>query len=379
MHMGPLYRNPCAQPEAQGMTGLDLKDVTKRFGDTTVIEGVNLKVEPGEFCVFVGPSGCGKSTLLRMVAGLEQTSSGTIAIGGRDMTRVDPADRGVAMVFQSYALYPHLTVAENMGYSLQIARRPKAEIRAAVEAVAEVLELSALLDRKPRALSGGQRQRVAIGRAILRQPKLFLLDEPLSNLDAELRVSMRVEIAKLHRRLGATMIYVTHDQVEAMTLADRLVLLRAGRIEQQGRPLDLYNDPDNSFVAGFLGSPRMNFLSGKIVGHRPEGVSIALNDAEQPIIIAAAQLSAMKAAEVEIGVRPDWFTLADDGEIELVVQASENLGPEQTIYTKTRSDVSVTLVLHGSSISKISDGQKIRVTLDTAKALLFNPNGKRLR
>lgn len=358
------------------MTGLDLKDVTKRFGDTSVIQGVNLTVKPSEFCVFVGPSGCGKSTLLRMIAGLEETSSGTIAIGGRDMTRVDPADRGVAMVFQSYALYPHLTVAENMGYSLQIARKPKVEIRTAVEEVAEILELSALLDRKPRALSGGQRQRVAIGRAILRQPKLFLLDEPLSNLDAELRVSMRVEIAKLHRRLDATMIYVTHDQVEAMTLADRLVLMRAGRIEQQGRPLDLYNDPDNSFVAGFLGNPRMNFLSGTVIDHRAGKVSVMLKDTEKPVTVPVVDTV---AGQVEMGIRPDWFTLSDDGEIELVVQAIENLGPEQVVYAQTRAEDSVTLVLQGSSDPKMFIGQNIRVTFDAAKALLFDPTGKRLR
>ena len=358
------------------MTGLDLKDVTKRFGDTSVIHGVNLTVKPGEFCVFVGPSGCGKSTLLRMIAGLEEISSGTIAIGGRDMTRVDPADRGVAMVFQSYALYPHLTVAENMGYSLQIARKPKAEIRAAVEEVAEMLELSALLDRKPRALSGGQRQRVAIGRAILRQPKLFLLDEPLSNLDAELRVSMRVEIASLHRRLGATMIYVTHDQVEAMTLADRLVLMRAGRIEQQGHPLDLYNDPDNSFVAGFLGNPRMNFLSGTVIDHSAVGVSLALKDAEKPVVIP---VTAKVAGQVETGIRPDWFTLADNGEIELAVHAIENLGSEQVAYAQTRSGAQMTLVLPGRADPKISVGHNIRVTFDATKTLLFDAAGKRLR
>jgi lactose/L-arabinose transport system ATP-binding protein len=377
--MEPLYRNLCAWPETQDMSGIDLKDVTKRFGETSVIHGVNLTVEHGEFCVFVGPSGCGKSTLLRMIAGLEETSSGTIAIGGLDMTRVDPADRGVAMVFQSYALYPHLTVAENMGYSLRIARKPKVEIRAAVEEVAKMLELSALLDRKPRALSGGQRQRVAIGRAILRQPKLFLLDEPLSNLDAELRVSMRVEIAKLHRRLGATMIYVTHDQLEAMTLADRLVLMRAGRIEQQGRPLDLYNDPDNSFVAGFLGSPRMNFLSGKIVDHRPEGVSIALNDADQPVFIALAERPNGKSSTIEMGIRPDCFTLATDGEIELVVQTIEHLGSEQLVYTVARSGISITLVLRGDADADIKVGQSIRVTFDATKALLFDASGSRMR
>jgi lactose/L-arabinose transport system ATP-binding protein len=239
-----------------------------------------------------------------------------------------------------------------------------------------MLELSALLDRKPRALSGGQRQRVAIGRAILRQPKLFLLDEPLSNLDAELRVSMRVEIANLHRRLGATMIYVTHDQVEAMTLADRLVLMRAGRIEQQGRPLDLYNDPDNSFVAGFLGNPRMNFLSGAVIDHRAGKVSVLLKDAAKPVTISVAETV---TGQVEIGIRPDWFTLADDGEIELVVQAIENLGAEQVIYAQNRTGVSVTLVLHDSSDPKISVGHNIRVTFDAAKALMFDPAGKRLR
>ncbi len=361
------------------MTGLDLKDVTKRFGDTSVIQGMNLTVEPGEFCVLAGPSGCGKSTLLRMIAGLEEASSGTVAIGGRDMTRVDPADRGVAMVFQSYALYPHLTVAENMGYSLQIARKPKAEIRAAVEEVAEMLELSTLLDRKPRALSGGQRQRVAIGRAILRQPKVFLLDEPLSNLDAELRVSMRVEIAKLHRRLGATMIYVTHDQVEAMTLADRLVLMRSGRIEQQGPPLDLYNDPDNIFVAGFLGNPRMNFLSGAVVDQREDGVLVALQDAENPVFLTVDQQSGRQSAEVQIGLRPDCFTLADDGEITLQVQAIENLGPEQVIYTKTRSGVPVTFVLHEGSEKGIHSGTEIRVALVAKKAFLFDSDGTRWR
>lgn len=361
------------------MTGLDLKDVTKRFGDTSVIQGVNLTVEPGEFCVFVGPSGCGKSTLLRMIAGLEQTSSGTIAIGGRDMTRVDPADRGVAMVFQSYALYPHLTVAENMGYSLRIARKPKAQIRSAVEEVADMLDLSALLDRKPRALSGGQRQRVAIGRAILRQPKVFLLDEPLSNLDAELRVSMRVEIAKLHRRLGATMVYVTHDQVEAMTLADRLVLMRAGRIEQQGRPLDLYNDPDNSFVAGFLGNPRMNFLSGTVVDQREDGTKVVIQDAEKPVFLTVAPQSGRQSTEVQIGLRPDCFSLKDDGEIALHVQAIENLGSEKVIYAKTSSGVPVTFVLHESSEKGIRSGTEIRVAIDAEKAFLFDTGGTRWR
>ena len=244
------------------MTGVTLKDVVKRFGDVQVIHGVDLKVEDGEFCVFVGPSGCGKSTLLRMIAGLEETSSGAIRIGARDVTQVDPSERGVAMVFQTYALYPHMTVAENMGFGLKMTGHPKAEVDRKVAEAARILKLEPLLDRKPKALSGGQRQRVAIGRAIVRGPEVFLFDEPLSNLDAELRVEMRVEIARLHREIGATMIYVTHDQVEAMTLADKIVVLRAGRIEQVGKPLDLYNNPDNKFVAGFIGSPAMNFVAG---------------------------------------------------------------------------------------------------------------------
>jgi lactose/L-arabinose transport system ATP-binding protein len=237
--------------------------VIKRYGATQVIHGVDLDIEDGEFCVFVGPSGCGKSTLLRMVAGLEETTEGRIAIGGRDVTHLDPAERGVAMVFQTYALYPHMTVAENMGFGLKMTGHPKAEIDAKVAEASRVLKLDDYLARKPKALSGGQRQRVAIGRAIVRGPEVFLFDEPLSNLDAELRVEMRVEIARLHNEIGATMIYVTHDQVEAMTLADKIVVLRAGRIEQVGKPLDLYNDPDNRFVAGFIGSPAMNFFEGQ--------------------------------------------------------------------------------------------------------------------
>ena len=244
------------------MSGVTLSRVTKQFGEVKVIHGVDLTVEEGEFCVFVGPSGCGKSTLLRIIAGLEATSAGNISIGARDVTDIDPSERGVAMVFQTYALYPHMTVAENMGFGLKMTGHPKAETDAKVAEAARILKLEQLLTRKPKALSGGQRQRVAIGRAIVRGPEVFLFDEPLSNLDAELRVEMRVEIARLHREIGATMIYVTHDQVEAMTLADKIVVLRAGRIEQVGAPMELYRDPDNKFVAGFIGSPAMNFLGG---------------------------------------------------------------------------------------------------------------------
>jgi lactose/L-arabinose transport system ATP-binding protein len=244
------------------MAQVSLQNVVKKYGETQVIHGIDLDIKDGEFCVFVGPSGCGKSTLLRMVAGLEDTTSGNMRIGARDVTNVDASERGVAMVFQTYALYPHMTVSENMGFGLKMTGHPKAEIERKVKEASRILKLDEYLARKPKALSGGQRQRVAIGRAIVRGPEVFLFDEPLSNLDAELRVEMRVEIARLHREIGATMIYVTHDQVEAMTLADKIVVLRKGRVEQVGAPLELYHNPDNKFVAGFIGSPAMNFASG---------------------------------------------------------------------------------------------------------------------
>jgi ABC-type sugar transport system ATPase subunit len=245
-----------------------LKDIRKSFGAVEVIKGVNLTVEPGEFCVFVGPSGCGKSTLLRLISGLEEATSGVIEIGGTDVTDAEPSARGIAMVFQSYALYPHLSVRDNIGFGLSLAKLPKDQIKAKVEAAAAALKLTDYLDRKPKALSGGQRQRVAIGRAIVRDPKVFLFDEPLSNLDAALRAQMRIELSDLHRKLGATMIYVTHDQVEAMTMADKIVVLNGGRIEQVGSPMDLYNAPVSPFVAGFIGSPKMNLYPGDAAGER---------------------------------------------------------------------------------------------------------------
>jgi ABC-type sugar transport system ATPase subunit len=251
------------------MTGLILKDVKKSFGGVDVIKGVSLTVEAGEFCVFVGPSGCGKSTLLRMIAGLEEVTDGAIFIGGRDVTDTEPSERGIAMVFQSYALYPHMTVRENIAFGLSLARMPKAEIAAKVAAAAQTLQLEPLLDRKPKALSGGQRQRVAIGRAIVRNPDVFLLDEPLSNLDASLRAQMRLELTDLQAALKATMVYVTHDQVEAMTMADKIVVLNAGQIEQVGSPMELYRAPATPFVAGFIGSPRMNLFTGAVA--RAEG------------------------------------------------------------------------------------------------------------
>ncbi|SIN77188.1 ABC transporter ATP-binding protein [Vannielia litorea] len=274
------------------MSSLTLRNLTKSFGKTDVIRGVSLDVEEGEFVVFVGPSGCGKSTLLRMIAGLEDVSGGDLMIGGQRMNDVQAARRGVAMVFQSYALYPHLTVRQNMGFGLKVRKVPAADIARQVGEAADVLKLGALLDRYPRELSGGQRQRVAIGRAIVASPQVFLFDEPLSNLDAELRVHMRAEIAALHRRLGNTMVYVTHDQIEAMTLADRIVVLRDGRIEQVGTPRELYERPANAFVAQFIGSPKMNLVAAEAVADRmaalgrpvPEGALIGLRPEHLQIV-----------------------------------------------------------------------------------------------
>jgi len=265
------------------MTSVVLESIRKSFGSLEVMKGVDLTVEAGEFCVFVGPSGCGKSTLLRIISGLETSTSGKVHIDGKDVTEAEPSERGIAMVFQSYALYPHLTVEENIGFGLSLARRPKAEIAERVKHTADILQLSHLLGRKPKALSGGQRQRVAIGRAIIRNPKVFLFDEPLSNLDASLRSQMRIELTELHAKLGATMIYVTHDQVEAMTMADKIVVLNGGQIEQVGSPMTLYNNPATPFVAGFIGSPKMNLFDGEVAsregcrtyGIRPEHITLS--------------------------------------------------------------------------------------------------------
>ena len=281
------------------MADLQLRGVRKAFGTTEVLRGLDLDIADGEFMVFVGPSGCGKSTLLRLIAGLESTTGGEIRIGGERMDGVPPADRGVAMVFQSYALYPHMTVAKNLGFALRMAGRPKAEVAAAVGRAAEILKLGALLERLPKALSGGQRQRVAIGRAIVREPRVFLFDEPLSNLDAALRVQMRLELARLHQALGTTMIYVTHDQVEAMTLGDRIALFDGGRLEQVGAPLEVYERPRSRFVAGFLGQPQMNFLPAAQLD--AAGHALLTGDA-RPL-----------PAGWTLGVRPDHLLLVADG------------------------------------------------------------------
>ncbi len=277
------------------MSYLKLEGVEKSYGAARIIRGVDIAAEKGEFVVFVGPSGCGKSTLLRMVAGLEEVSGGEIFIEGARVTDLEPAQRKVSMVFQSYALFPHMSVRDNIAFGLKMSKVPQAEIDRQVAEAARILRMEDLLDRKPRQLSGGQRQRVAIGRAIVRHPKLFLFDEPLSNLDAELRAQMRVEIARLHRNLGVTMIYVTHDQVEAMTLADRIVVLRAGQVEQIGSPKDLYERPANTFVAGFIGSPKMNFLSATVTSRNGDRVELAHPSLAAPLSVISARRQRRRA------------------------------------------------------------------------------------
>ena len=315
------------------MAQLSLTDIHKSFGETKVIHGVDLEIDDGEFTVFVGPSGCGKSTLLRMIAGLETVTSGAVAIGGVEVTDAEPSERGVTMVFQSYALYPHMSVYDNMAFSLKMNGVGKEEIDRRVKRAAGILGLDDLLARKPKALSGGQRQRVAIGRSIVREPKIFLFDEPLSNLDAELRVQMRLEIAKLHQDLGATMIYVTHDQVEAMTLADKIVILRDGLIEQVGAPQALYRDPDNMFVGRFIGSPKMNFLDGRITGGKGKLAEVTL-DAYPDITLSLprARPQTETAGNVCVGIRPEHFTNAGEVVIEGRVDVVENLGSTSYAY-----------------------------------------------
>jgi len=353
------------------MSGVTLNQAVKKYGDLEVIHGVDLQIDDGEFCVFVGPSGCGKSTLLRMIAGLEETTSGRIGIGSRDVTRMDPAERGVAMVFQTYALYPHMTVEENMGFGLKMTGHPKAEIASKVAEASRILQLDPYLKRKPKALSGGQRQRVAIGRAIVRGPEVFLFDEPLSNLDAELRVDMRVEIARLHKDIGATMIYVTHDQVEAMTLADKIVVLRGGIIEQIGSPMELYSNPDNRFVAGFIGSPSMNFVEGiaedgAVAVPAFGGVSVPT-----PVVLPA------KGEKVLVGLRPQHLRIAPAPE-GAKVDLCEQLGGVAYSYLVCPTGERVIAETKGEE-APVSEGT-VSVSFDPASALFFDAETeKRLR
>ncbi len=326
-----------------------LRGIKKSYDKVNVIHGIDLDIEPGEFAVFVGPSGCGKTTLLRMIAGLEEITEGDLMIAGERVNDLPPVKRGLAMVFQSYALYPHKTVYDNMAFGLKIAKVPKAEIDRRVREASEILQITEYLDRLPKALSGGQRQRVAIGRSIVRDPNVFLFDEPLSNLDAALRTKMRVELATLHRRLGSTMIYVTHDQVEAMTLADKIVVLKDGRVEQVGRPLDLYNKPDTLFVAGFIGSPQMNFIKGEF---------------------------AQRHSVATVGIRPEHLKVQEGGAIRGTLKHSERLGNETFAYVNSSELGEITARMDGTLA--IEPGATIELGFAAEHLYRFNDAGRRV-
>jgi multiple sugar transport system ATP-binding protein len=356
------------------MTSLTLRGIIKRYGTAEVIHGIDLDVPSGEFVVFVGPSGCGKSTLLRMIAGLEAISGGEFCIDGVRVNEVPPAKREIAMVFQSYALYPHMTVYDNLAFGLQTAGEKKDVIEQRVQLAAAMLKIEPYLQRKPKALSGGQRQRVAIGRAIVRNPKLFLFDEPLSNLDAELRVQMRVELSRLHAELGTTMIYVTHDQVEAMTMADRIVVLRDGVIEQSGTPLELYNRPANRFVAGFIGSPKMNFLDATVAGRDTQGLRVRLPGGEM-LSVAADPSKASSADAVTLGIRPEHARLANSG-LPVSVGLIEQLGGNTVLYGTLTAQQPVVVQVVGQSA--VHRGEVVHVQFPPAACHVFDSRGHSL-
>jgi multiple sugar transport system ATP-binding protein len=354
------------------MTEIKLKQVRKAYGDAEVIHGIDLTVGSGEFVVFVGPSGCGKSTLLRIIAGLEEITSGEVEIDGDVVNRVTASDRGLAMVFQSYALYPHMSVYKNMAFGLENTKMPRAEIDRRVRDAGALLQITELLGRKPKALSGGQRQRVAIGRAIVRDPKAFLFDEPLSNLDAELRVTMRKELAALHEKIGGTMIYVTHDQTEAMTLADKIVVLQGGRVEQIGRPLDLYNAPSNVFVAGFIGSPRMNLMSAQVERSARGGFDL-VTGAHRITIPEIAGIAA--GDKVTFGMRPEHFAVSDvdHADLTVTVEFSEQLGGQTYLYCSGGGLEDLTL--HQMGQMKTLKGDILHLTVDRTKMHVFGADG----
>ena len=349
------------------MGAITLTDIHKFFGDVHVIKGVDMDIAEGEFVVFVGPSGCGKSTMLRLISGLEEATNGTVQINGKDVTGLGAAERGLAMVFQSYALYPHMTVRENMGFGLKVAGEDKAVREASVQRAADVLQLGPLLDRKPKELSGGQRQRVAIGRAIVREPAAFLFDEPLSNLDAALRVQMRIEIARLHRQLGKTMLYVTHDQVEAMTLADRIVVFDAGVIQQQGAPLDLYREPSNLFVAGFIGSPKMN-----LVPCTPTKGGVRLADGTE------IAMPGIQGEAAHFGIRPEHITVVpvDQAILTGTVGVTEHLGGDSFIYVDIDGIEPINVRIAGGA--EITEDQQVGLSFDLADAHVFGADELRL-
>jgi multiple sugar transport system ATP-binding protein len=352
------------------MAGITMRQVTKSFGAVHVIKGVDLAIEPNEFVVFVGPSGCGKSTLLRLIAGLEDITSGELMIGNEVVNDLPPSERGISMVFQSYALYPHMTVKENMGFGLKLAKVDPKAAEDRVQNAARILQITHLLDRKPRQLSGGQRQRVAIGRAIVRDPRVFLFDEPLSNLDAALRVQMRIEIAKLHHELAATMVYVTHDQVEAMTLADRIVVLDAGHVRQFGAPLELYQHPRNKFVAGFIGSPKMNFLSCTV-----EDGAIRLRTAASGGVFPVSLAGRSPSPPTELGVRPEHLRPDGTGDVSLEgeVITIERLGAESYMYVDVGQEEP--LVVKAEAAVPARHGERARIGIPAAATYLFAADG----
>ena len=359
------------------MSRIQLQGVRKSYGALEILHGIDLDIPDGDFTVFVGPSGCGKSTLLRSIAGLEKITGGEIQIGGRRVNELPAADRGLAMVFQSYALYPHMTVRQNLAFGLENQRMKRPEIETRIAEAARMLEIAPYLDRRPGQLSGGQRQRVAIGRAIVRNPEAFLLDEPLSNLDAELRVSMRAELSALHARLRTTMIYVTHDQVEAMTLADRIVVLRAGRIEQVGSPLDLYNKPANRFVAGFIGAPNMNFLPARVSGVDKGQPEIELLGAYRHAIPATIG-GIEPGREITLGLRPQHLRLAEGETAGFPLRARlvEALGAETVLHGETPDGASMIAVLPGQR--RIAMGETVRLDFAVNDLHAFDADGRRL-
>ncbi len=356
------------------MADIQLSSVRKAFGSTEVLHGVDIDIEDGEFVVFVGPSGCGKSTLLRLIAGLDGITEGELRIGGERVNDMSPKERGIAMVFQSYALYPHMTVYRNMAFGLKIAKNDRAEIDARVRKAAEILQLGELLDRRPAQLSGGQRQRVAIGRAIVRDPRVFLFDEPLSNLDAALRVQTRLEIAKLHQRLGNTIIYVTHDQVEAMTLADKIVVLNGGNLEQVGTPLELYHRPRNLFVAGFIGSPRMNFLEARCAERVGQAVTVELAGGER--LTARCGASEVRPGDLlTVGVRPEHVCEPAAAAVTLrgSVDVVEHLGTVSYVYASLADGTSLVASTGGTSRTRAGEGHDFGLELSTVH--LFDAEG----
>ena len=355
------------------MANLRIEGVTKSFGDQQVIRGVDLSVPHGEFLVFVGPSGCGKSTMLRLITGLEDVTEGRIFIDDRDVTREKPSKRGVAMVFQSYALFPHMTVEQNIGFGLRLSKVPKETISRRVAETAAILQVEDLLSRKPRQLSGGQRQRVAIGRSIIGNPKVFLFDEPLSNLDAALRVQMRLEIARLHKRLGTTVVYVTHDQTEAMTLADRIVVFNNGMIEQTGSPIELYERPVNKFVASFIGSPAMNFLDGELAS--ADG-TIELRIGNASIKTERLSNMAVRAMPVAFGIRPEHIQVAaGDGHLQAKIEIVEKLGSESVVYFQTEMS-QTPLVMRASPDLPLAPGDNADLRFDLEHMHLFGSDGR---